>query len=107
MTMPAPFTKSRHPDPELEISEIVCYLRLSEKGLSVYYSHHEVVTRTSTVGVWEDRHIYQMPLSPLLKQMVLSAAMFEFWSSYDPKVGGLSKPDNIAEISTSMFQAAS
>ena len=104
LTMPAPTTKKKQPDPEMEICEIVCYLRLSENGLSIYYSHHESTTRTSTVGVWEDRHVFQMPLSPGLKQMILAAAMFEFWSSYDPKVGSLTRPNNLTEIAVSVFQ---
>lgn len=98
ITVPAPSMRPRHPDPELERSIVVCYVRLTDKGIGIYYSHHETTVRASTVGEWSDTQIMQVPLTRPVRSLVQVGVMQEFWDSLDPKIGDLVKPNNIAEI---------
>ena len=64
------------------ISEIVCFLRMSDAGLETYYSHHIIRTRDSNVGPYTKEAVRRLSLTPALRAVIEQSVMHEFWSTF-------------------------
>ena len=59
--------------------EISSYVRVSESGLKIYYSHHTIYSRESTVSESYRGAVTRYPLSSQLSALVSSGVMMELW----------------------------
>ncbi len=63
-------------------SYIVCFLQMSDVGLTTYYSHHEVRTRTTERGPFEQETKMCLHLDPILHAQLEVCVMQEFWTTF-------------------------
>ena len=64
-------------------SEIVCFLRVTDAGLDIAYSHHVYHTREATVGPFTNETSRRMPLTPALIAVIEQGVFYEFWASFN------------------------
>lgn len=59
-------------------TEIVCYVRITETGFRIYYSHHAIFTKT---GGTDNQTIMRFPLSTPLRGIIDQGVMLELWGN--------------------------
>lgn len=67
-------------------ADIVCYLRVTETGLTLYYSHHVMRSRSTEKGPYEQENTIRLTLDQALRAQIEACTMLEFWSAFLRKV---------------------
>ena len=70
-------------------SDIVCFLQMTDTGLTTYYSHHVVRTRTTEKGPFEYEHKVCLTLDPILRCQIELCVMQEFWTTFHRRMRAL------------------
>lgn len=67
-------------------AEVVCFLRVTDAGLEITYSHHFIRSRESTVGPFSKEVERRMSLTPALTCLIHEGVLHEFWSTFTKSV---------------------
>ncbi len=67
-------------------ADIVCYLRVTDVGLTLYYSHHALRNRSTEKGPFEGEMNMRLNLDQALRAQIETCVMQEFWSQFLRKV---------------------
>jgi hypothetical protein len=67
-------------------AEVICFLRVTDAGLEISYSHHFIRTRESTVGPFSKEVERRMSLTPALTCLIHEGVLHEFWSTFAKSV---------------------
>ena len=73
----APFTADR----DQAEGSIVCFLRASDDGIDIFYSHHIFRYRAATAGAFQQETYSRIALTPALRSWIDHCCMLEFWST--------------------------
>lgn len=82
-------------------SEIVCFLRISEGGLEISYSHHIIRVRETTVGPFTQEMERRMSLTPALTAIIQTGVCNEFWSTFIQSIR--TSPARMGKLPTELY----